>query len=152
MSLRKASLVLYVLLLIWFTLDLIGVPGLVTRDDWLTPSGLLEFLLVILLIGHLRQWSAVPLLSLATLSLWGYLQYISHWHGFFFGMSGDRLKRYYAFFAGMYRFFPESQSRTIPDAYHTILGLLIAINLASVICQVISLYRLRVGQVAKPTR
>ena len=73
MGWRKVSLVLYVLLLIWFTLDLIGVPGLVTRDDWLSPAGLLEFLLVILLIGHLRQWHAVPLLSLATLSLWCYL-------------------------------------------------------------------------------
>ncbi len=140
-ELRKASIVLYALLFLWFTLDLIGVPGLVTQDDWRSPSGLLELVLLVLLMGRLQKWKAEPFLTLATLSLWGYLQYIAHWHGFFFGASGDRLTRYYSLFSGMYRFFPESRARIVPDAYHTVLGLLIATNLLAVAYQVVSLFR-----------
>ena len=141
MGLRKVGLGLYLLLLLWFTLDLFGIPDFVIRDNLLSTSGLLELLLVLILIGYLQQWKATPLLSFAVLGLWGFLQYISHWYGFFFGISVDKLKRYYTSFAGMYRFFPESEARLIPDAYHTILGILLAINLVLVVIQIVLLFR-----------
>jgi len=52
----------------------------------------------------------------------------------------------------MARFFPESQMRIIPDAYHTVLGLLIALNLVSAIIQILSQYGLHIGQITTPAR
>ena len=108
MSFRNISLVCYTLLLLWFSLDLIGIPGLVTRDDWFGVAGLLELLLIFILIGYLRKWRYVIFPSAATLGIWVYLQYSSHWYYFIFGVAPDKLKRYYTFFKGMFRFFPES--------------------------------------------
>ena len=143
MKVRKIDLVLYILLIIWYTLDLFGIPDFVTRDGWLSTEGLLELLLVLILIGYLQQWKFTPLLSFALLSTWGYLEYISHWRDFFFGATTDRLEKYYTRFAGMYRFAPESETRLIPDAYHTVLGFLLAINLTLVVIQIILFFRQR---------
>jgi hypothetical protein len=55
MKARKIDLVIYILLIIWYTLDLFGIPGFVTRVDWLSIEGLLELLLVLILIGYLQQ-------------------------------------------------------------------------------------------------
>ncbi len=120
----------------WFALDLIGIPGLVTRDDWFGLPGLLGVALLVVLIGYWRHWKFVPYFALIVLGVWSYFQYTAHWQGFIFGASADQLKRYYALFAGMYRFFPESGTRIIPDAYHTILGLLLVINLVFGVLQV----------------
>ncbi len=137
---RKAGTVLFALLILWFTLDLIGIPGLVTQDSWRSPAGLLELILIVLFVGHLQKWKAEPLLTLAALIVWGYLQFVSHWYGFFFGASGNQLTRYYALFSGTYRFFPESQTRIVPDAFHTVLGLLIVANLLVVTSRAVSLF------------
>ncbi len=140
MKLKRISLIFYLLLMLWFSLDLVGIPGLVTRDALVGPVGVLEIILLIILIGYLRGWHFSPFLSTITLGLWGYLQFASHWQYFFFGASTQQLQRYYAFYAGMARFLPESSTRLIPDAFHTILGILITINFILVLIQVIGIF------------
>lgn len=141
---RKVKTVLFALLILWFTLVLIGIPGLVTKGSWRgvygLVYGLLELILIVLFIGHLQKWKVEPLLTLAALIVWGSMQFISHWYGFFFGASANQLTRYYGMFSGTYRFFPKSPTRTVPDAFHTVLGLLIVANLVVVASQVVSLY------------
>lgn len=141
MRFTKFSLACYILLLFWFSLDLIGIPGLVTRDDWLGLPGLLELLLIAILAGYLLSWRYVVFPCGITLGVWAYLQYASHWQYFLFGASPEKLQRYYAFFKGTARFFPESYSRLIPDAYHTVLGLLLLINLVCVLVQIVTFFR-----------
>jgi len=144
-GLDTLSLLFYVLLLAWFTLDLIGIRRLVTRDPWRSSSGLLEMILVIILGCYLVQWDYVVFPSLITLGIWGYLQYTSHWRYLLFGAPEARLKRYSAWFGRMYRFFPESHHRVVPDAYHTILGLLLSANLLLVTIQALVFVRERTG-------
>ncbi len=142
MPIKRFSLVFFLLLLLWFSQDLIGIPGLVTRDNLLSAAGILELFLLIILIGYLRQWRFTPFLNLATLGLWGFLQYTAHWQYFFFGASAQKIERYYAFYAGMARFFPESSEQLIPDAFHTILGMLIGINFILAITQIVEFFRI----------
>jgi hypothetical protein len=138
--LRKVKTVLFALLTLWFTLVLIGIPGLVTKGSWRGLYGLLELILIVLFIGHLQKWKVEPLLTLASLIVWGSMQFVSHWYGFFFGASANQLTRYYGMFSRTYRFFPKSPTRTVPDAFHTVLGLLIVANLVVVIFQAVSLF------------
>jgi hypothetical protein len=126
--LEKISLIAFISLLLWFSLDLIGVPGFVTRDNLFSLSGVWEAILLIILVASIRKWKYSDFLALLIVAIWGYLQYDSHWRAFLFGESERWLEGYYRFFEGMYRFFPISQTRAIPDAYHTILGLLIVVN------------------------
>lgn len=142
MKLKAARLGFFLLLFLWFSLDLIGIPGLVSRDPIMSPSGILEIFVLIILVGDLRNWRFSAFLSLATLGLWGYVQYTSHWQYFFFGVPAQKLQRYYAFYAGMARFFPESYTRLIPDAFHTILGVLIVVNFILAIIQVVVVFRI----------
>ncbi len=137
---RKVKTVLFALLTLWFTLVLIGIPGLVTKGSWRGLYGLLELILIVLFIGHLQKWKVEPLLTLVALIVWGSMQFIAHWYGFFFGASANQLTQYYGMFSGTYRFFPKSPTRIVPDAFHTILGLLIVANLVVVIFQAGSLF------------
>lgn len=137
---RNVKTVLFALLTLWFTLVLIGIPGLVTKGSWRGLYGLLELILIVLFIGHLQKWKVEPLLTLVGLIIWGSMQFVSHWYGFFFGASANQLTQYYGMFSGTYRFFPKSPTRIVPDAFHTVLGLLIVANLVVVIFQVRSLF------------
>ena len=116
------------------------------RDDLWGFPGLLELTLILILVTWFLRWKITAFLRLILLIVWGYLQFISHWYGFIFEVSNSQLHRYYALFAGTYRFFPESSTRIIPDAYHMILGLLILINLVLRIFHTVSLYSLRTAK------
>jgi hypothetical protein len=113
----------------WFTLDLIGIPGWVTRDELVSPAGLLEGLLLLLAAGYLLRWKITDGLALLVLAAWGYLQLQAHWQYFLFGAALDRVARYNQFYAGMARFAGPSSTRLIPDAYHTVLAGLIVLNI-----------------------
>jgi hypothetical protein len=126
---NKLFLISYIALVIWYTLDLIGIKGFVSRDEIFSISGVWELILISICIGYFLSWKYIDMFSGIVLLLWGYLQYDSHWRAFLFGESPEWLRGYYRFFSGMYRFYPESSTRAIPDAYHTILGLLLAVNI-----------------------
>ena len=139
MMIKNAGLICHAPLFLWFTLDLVGVPGLVTRDLLISLVGLLELILLLVLLGYWLSWRYTSLLALATLTIWGYMQYESHWRHFIFGASEQRLARYYKMFDGMHRSFPESHTRLVPDDYHIVLGLLITINTAAAIVLAVQL-------------
>ncbi len=139
MMIKNAGLICHAPLLLWFTLDLVGVPGLVTRDPLFGLVGLLELILLLVLVGYWLRWRYSPLFALATLVIWGYMQYESHWRYSIFGASEQKLTRYYKMFDGMHRSFPESHTRLVPDDYHIVLGLLIAINTAAAIVLAVQL-------------
>ena len=139
--LSKVSLAFYVALLLWFTLDLIGVPRLVARDSVFGVYGLWEAVLIAFFVGYLLRWKYTDFPAGVFIAAWGYLQYNSHWRGFLFGASERQIAGYYRFFAGMVRLFPASQARVIPDAYHTVLGLLIAVNLVLIVVKIVRFFR-----------
>lgn len=125
---EKLSLAAFLILVIWFTLDLIGIPGLVTPDSLWSLAGLLEAVLLLLVCGHLLQWKYSDGVTLLVMITWGYFQYQAHWQYYLFGASFNHIQRYNQFYSGMYRFFAQSSTKIIPDAYHTLLAGLIILN------------------------
>ncbi len=135
------DLICFVLLIAWFTLDFFGVPGLVARDPLLSLAGLLEAALLIVLGLTILLPGVGAVMRMLLLSLWAYLQYDSHWRGFFFGATEQRRAAYARMFGRMRRVLPPLTARLVPDAYHTVLGALILVNLAVAAVQVTALAR-----------
>jgi len=61
--LGKISIVSYVVLLFWYTLDLIGIPGFVTQDNLRSLAGLCEIILLIVLMEHILRWKYTDFFS-----------------------------------------------------------------------------------------
>lgn len=70
---------------------------------------------------------------LAELSLWLILQFFCHEYYTIFGASPKKLKGYNQCFAHTVKLFSQSDTRLIPDLYHIVLHMLIALDLVLVI-------------------
>ena len=66
----------------------------------------------------------------AVLALWLAVQFRCHWFYTIFGADERKLKGYNECFRDTVRLFPMSETRLVPDLYHVVLHLLIALNLA----------------------
>jgi len=135
----KITLVLFGLLLFWYSLIFVDIPGLTTegRADIISLMGFLELLLLMVLIAYLIKWKYSDFLYLIILTLWGYLQYQGNWRYLFLRPSNEVLNSYYDHFQGTLRIFPESDKWIVPDAYHIILGLLILVNILFILIKII---------------
>jgi hypothetical protein len=138
-KLQKIGLIFFIILFLWYTLVFFNIPGLLVAGsvDLFSLLSLLELFLVIILVGYFFRWKYTDYFNLFILSIWGYLQYAAHWRYLLFEPSEEILDRYYHYFEGTLRFFAQSQTRIVPDAYHTILGILIYLNLVLVILKII---------------
>jgi len=138
-KLQKVSLLFFIALFIWYSLVFFNIPKLLIAGsiNLFSLSSLLELFLVIILLGYFLKWKYSDFFALFILFLWGYLQYAAHWRHLLFKPSKEVLNHYYQFFHGTLRFFPQSDVRIVPDAYHTVLGLLILLNLIMVIYKII---------------
>lgn len=126
----RIGLALYLALFLWYSLIFFPIPRLLVPGTvgLFSLSSLLELFLVSLLAGNLLHVRGTDFFCLAILGLWGYLQYAAHWKYLIIPPSRKILTRYYRYFHGTLRFFPQSPTRLVPDAYHTVLGLLILFN------------------------
>ena len=66
---------------------------------------------------------------LCELLLWLVVQFMCHWRYTIFGATQRKIRGYNECFAGTLRVFPVSETRLIPDLYHIVLHLLIALDL-----------------------
>lgn len=96
----------------------------------------IEFLALILFtlsLGSFILFEAVgKWILLAWLSLWLVEQFFCHWYFTIFGASEMKLRGYNECFKYTARIFPMSEKRLVPDLYHTVLHLLIIIDLVFV--------------------
>lgn len=130
MSLSRPTLAALVLLGAWFGLDFVGVPRLVDREPLMSLAGLMLGLLVVFLVAGARRVRFVtPVYSLA-LIVWILLQVETHWWTYVFPASQARLRWYDRVFGDHVHVLPSLPERTTPDAYHTVLALLLLLNLA----------------------
>ena len=72
---------------------------------------------------------------LFVLSCWIIVQFFCHWYFTIFGVSEKKLKGYNECFSDTVRFIPASDTKLIPDLYHTILHILILINIVLIFLQ-----------------
>ncbi len=66
---------------------------------------------------------------LFVLSFWLIVQFFCHWYFTIFGASDKKIKGYNECFKNTIRIFPQSSRRIIPDLYHIVLHILIALNI-----------------------
>ena len=127
---RSLGMILGWLLFAWFNLLFVGIPGLSGERLRLTDQGAWQYVFLdgflgIGLIGLLLRTPWAPRLLLLALAVWGGLQFRAHWVPMFFGASPEFVQRYNAIFGGYWRILPYSDSRVVPDAFHTVQSLLI---------------------------
>lgn len=70
---------------------------------------------------------------LGVLTLWLVVQFFCHEYFTLFGASEKKLTGYNQCFEGTVKLFPASRTRLIPDLYHIVLHLLLAVDLILVI-------------------
>ena len=125
------SLSALLLLTFWYSL-IYWDPSRFTVGD---PPGIISIygLLMVLLIssvaGKLANWKYIDHFSALYLAAWAILQWQAHWQAFFFGAPRQKIAGYNSYFSGTFRFSEASSETLIPDLYHTILGILLAITL-----------------------
>ena len=70
----------------------------------------------------------------AVLVFWFTVQFFCHWYYTIFGASERKLQGYNDCFKDTVRLFPMSETRLIPDLYHTLLHILILVNIFLCFC------------------
>lgn len=129
MRLRKSTMFAALILTTWFALDFVGVAKLVDREPILSLAGLMLALMALFLIGGLLQLRWVVPVYILSLAVWAGLQVQTHWSTYLLPAGEGKLAWYGRVFGDHWRLLPELAGRTVPDAYHTILAVLIAANL-----------------------
>lgn len=128
------TLAAQLLLLVWFFGCIctyrIGARLLVEGEGVKSP----EFVMLCLYGCGMVLFYAAPAVGrwwlCAVLTAWIVIQFFCHWFYTLFGASEKKLKGYNECFKETIRLIPASEKRLIPDLYHMILHLLLALNLA----------------------
>lgn len=85
-------------------------------------------------IGSFLLWESVgKWVLLAELALWLVEQFFCHEYFTIFGASEKKRKGYNQCFQGTVKLFPVNETRLVPDLYHIVLHVLIAIDLILVV-------------------
>lgn len=75
-------------------------------------------------IHNIGKW-----ILFAVLMFWFIIQFLCHWYYTIFGASEQKIAGYNQCFQNTVRIIPMSDARLIPDFYHTVLHVLILINI-----------------------
>ena len=130
MRLSAVSIGAAAVLTAWFGLDFVGVPGVVEREPLLSLAGLMLALLGLFILLGIAGVRFVAPVCAAALCVWAALQIETHWGTYLFVDPSERkLGWYSAVFGDHWRLLPEFAGRTTPDGYHTVLAMLIVVNL-----------------------
>ena len=134
---RVATIVISCLLWLWF----LGCTTTWRFGKVLLVEGMgiksIEFaVLCLFTVGIVAYWLWEPVgewILLVELTLWLVAQFFSHEYYTIFGASEKKLQGYNRCFEGTIKLFPKNKKRLIPDLYHIVLHLLIAVNLGLVV-------------------
>jgi hypothetical protein len=93
-------------------------------------AGLMLALMLLFIAGGMARLPYLAWLYFIALCAWAYLQWQTHWSTYLFSASSAKLDWYARVFGDHWRLLPERAGHSTPDAYHTILAVLIMCNLA----------------------
>jgi hypothetical protein len=128
--LRRSTIVAAAVLTAWFALDFVGVPKLVDREPLVSPAGVMLALMAAFIAAGLLRLPFVAPIYVAALAVWAALQIQTHWSTYISAASEAKLHWYARAFGDHWRVLPDLADRTVPDAYHTVLAVLLSANLA----------------------
>ena len=139
----NSKFLVFLVLFLWYSMIFFDIPALTTegRAELISLYGVLELLLLGILAGYLLRWKGADYAGLIVLGLWGYLQFKANWKYLFAEAPKEKLASYYQHFGNTLRFFPESDTYIIPDAYHIVLGILLLTNLVLILSRIIKRIR-----------
>lgn len=120
----RALLWVHVALCAWFSLNFVGVPRLVDRETPFGLAGALFGAVLAIAIAYSLGIDRASLVALPILLYWCWHQR-RHWAFHFGGAPPEIVAKYDSLFAGNVRLLPLEQGRVVPDAYHTILHVLL---------------------------
>ncbi len=127
---KKLCFVSNLCLLLWFSLDMVGIDIngyiLVTRSY--REDGVFFLIFLILCIWYVLKDKIGKYFLAGWLFIWFLAQFLSHWYYTIFGPSQGKIN----FFAETIKLIPSS-SIYIPDLYHIILHILILISFINMI-------------------
>lgn len=136
---KKYCIISQLVLLVWFFLDMTGLyfgnQCLVTtsyKDDGIFFGIYLLTVIIFILKDNIGKW-----LVTIWLSMWFIIQFMCHeWYTIFGSGFMGTLDNKIKYFSGTIQWFSVN-GRYIPDLYHTILHLLIIINLCFIISYIV---------------
>lgn len=124
----RALLGVHALLCAWFGLNFAGVPRWVSREGLVGVAGALLGAVVTAGIAYVLGWQAAALPMLPTLLYWCWIQR-RHWIFYFLGAPPAMVETYDQLFGKNVRILPIKPGGVVPDAYHTILHVLLVAEL-----------------------
>jgi hypothetical protein len=130
MRLSNSTMMALVVLIAWFALNFIGVADLVEAEPPIGLAGVMLSILILVLAGGILSVDYVAAFYALSLLTWGFLQIETHWSTYLLAAADSKLQWYEHAFGRFWHLLPPSPGHTVPDAYHTILALLIVFNLA----------------------
>ena len=133
MSVSIIAYIFEVVLLIWF----FGCIVTYRLGNVLLVEGMgiksAEFGMLVAYIASILLRVVLPQVGnwfvLAVLVVWLVVQYFCHWHFTIFGATPEKIRGYNRCFEGSLCIVPRREDRLIPDFYHIVLHILIALNL-----------------------
>lgn len=129
MRLSGSTLGALVALAAWFSLDFVGVRGLVDQESVASLAGLMLALMAIFLAAGIFRAHYAAAIYCVALVVWLWFQIDTHWSTYIVPASQSKLQWYERVFGGNFRVLPSFPGRTTPDAFHTLLAALILVNL-----------------------
>jgi len=114
----------HALLWVWFGLNFVGVPRLVSRETLLGIAGALFAGTTAIAIAYVAGWWRAAFLALPMLLYWCWNQR-RHWLFHFRGAPPEIVVKYRNLFGGNITILRRQPGRVVPDAYHTILHVLL---------------------------
>jgi len=129
MRLSDRTMMALVVLIAWFALNFVGVADLVQAEAPIGLAGVMLSILVLILAGGILRIDYVAPVYAVLLLVWAALQIETHWTTYVLAASESKLQWYERAFGRLWHILPPAPGYTVPDAYHTILLALIALNL-----------------------
>ena len=129
---KKYCIVSIVILLIWFSMDMIGfsIGGVILVEAaWNSIDGVWWLIFLTLSILFIVKDKIGKYLLSIFILLWLFIQFFSHWYFTLFGASDKKKISYNQFFKETYHIMPSSDTMVIPDFYHIVLHILILATL-----------------------
>lgn len=115
----------------WYLVNFIGAPGVVTAEPLISLAGLMLVLLPILILMGLGESPYGLLALILVLLIWVALQLQTHWLGYFWGADVGTVLWHRKAWGSNWQLLPMAPGRTVPDGYHTVLGVLLMTALLS---------------------
>lgn len=140
MSVNTIAYILEVVLLIWFFGCIVTYRiGKVLLVEGMGMKSVEFGMLVVYAAGialRITLPQAGNWFMFAVLVFWLVVQYFCHWHFTIFGATPEKIQGYNRCFEGSLCIVPRREDRLIPDFYHIVLHILIALNVV-VLCLVL---------------